>query len=128
MPDLDRDAVREVRVRVFLSEFDIGAVNIDLSVLRDDPLIDRVQFVAGVDEVFSHLKTLGLSGDVPGLVSVHLGQKLGVGRRGTFKEPPAIRALFNGVKISQCRFIIIARHDLCGGGRFDHDIESARIP
>ena len=128
MPDLDRDTIRELRVLVLLAELDVGARDVDLAVLRDDPLVDRVERITGVDEVLTDFQTLGLLGDVALPVVGLLGQRLRVAWVLTLKEVPAVGTLLGGGDVSQHRCVVLARNDLESGSRLDYHGELATIP
>ena len=128
VPDGKRDAVGIVSIFIVLAELDIGACDVDVAVLGDDPLVNRVELVAGVDVILLHLEALSLGGDITGLVTVHLRQQLGIIGLRSLEEPPAVRALLHGSETRQRRVVVLARlhRDLLD--RLNHDGELAAVP
>ena len=129
VPDLQGDAVGPVGVGVLVAELDVGALQLQvLLVRRGDPLVDGVLGGAGMDVVLLHLQGLGLLGDPGGLVGVHLSQRLGVGQGGALQEPPAVHALLQLGQGSQIGVVVVAGGADHGGGGLDDHGELTAVP
>ena len=128
MPDLQCDTVRIIRILVILAEFNIGTRDVNISVLRDDPHINRIQFVAGMDIVFLHLETGSTLRHISGFVIRHLGQEFCIVRSGSLEEPPAVRALLHGIQPAKGRIVVVTRLHLRIGDRFDRNGETSAVP
>ena len=64
LADDHRHTVRVIGILVLLPVFSVSTVDIDVAVPGNDPLINGIQFCAGMYEIFLHGKAFGPSGSI----------------------------------------------------------------
>ena len=111
-----------------MAEFHIAALDIDLTVILDHPLIDGILDAAGMYVVLLHLQSAVLHGDIGGLIVALIGQKLRIGERRALQEPPAVGALLHRSEITQNGVVVITRRPVEDCGLLDRHGELAGIP
>ena len=121
-------AVRIIGVLVLVSVFDVGAEDINIAVLGNDPRINGILRSAGVHEIFLHGQSVCPSGRVFGFILAQLCEKLSCARLIAFQEIPSVCALLHGRDLAEDRLIVIAGLHLDSRSRLNNNGELAAVP